>query len=183
MQTSRRHVLTLAAVWAQALAAAQSHQHASPSTAQAPYTLRFFTKPERETLLAVAAILIPADDRSGGAPAARVDEYIDFVVSHGSAELKRHWRDGLAMLARVDAADREKRLRELAKNEFAPETRDEGFFVLLKGAVVEAFYTSEEGIRKELAYQGLGFLREFPGCTHDKHETPANYRPRLRARS
>ena len=50
MQTSRRDVLTMAALWAQALTAAQSHRHAWPSTAQAPHTLRFFTKPERETV-------------------------------------------------------------------------------------------------------------------------------------
>ena len=54
---------------------------------------------------------------------------------------------------------------------------------MLKGAVAEGFYTSREGIQRELGYQGLGFLREFPGCAHDTHEAPADYKPRLMARS
>lgn len=183
MQTSRRELLAVAALWTHALEAAQSHQHIAAPASQASYAFRFFQKPERDLFRSLAAILIPAGDRSAGASGARVDEYADFVLSHGSPELKRRWRDGLEMLSRVAPASRELRLRELAKNEFAPETRDEEFFVLLKGAVVEAFYTSEEGIRKELGYQGRGFLREFPGCTHEEHETPASYRPLLQSRS
>ena len=183
MQTSRRDLLALAGLWTQALTAAQSHQHAATPSSQAAYTLRFLSKPERDTLVSAAAILIPAGDRSGGAAAARVDEYIDFVLSHAPAELQTRWREGLAVLTRVEAGARQTTLRSWAQNEFAPQTRDEEFFVLLKGAVTEAFYTSEEGIRKELGYQGLGFVREFPGCTHETHRAPANYTARLRARS
>lgn len=182
MQTSRRELLALAALWAEAVAAAQ-HQHAAPSNTQASYAHRFLTRSERETLVSVGSILIPADERSGGAAAARIDEYIDFVVSHGSADLQKRWREGLAMLGKIPSQSREGKLRELAVNEFSPKTRGEEFFVLLKGGVIEAFYTSEEGIKKELGYQGLGFVREFPGCTHGKHSVPEDYKPLLRTRS
>ena len=48
---------------------------------------------------------------------------------------------------------------------------------MVKGAVVESFYTSEEGINKELGYQGMAFLVNFDGCTHASHATPADYQP------
>ena len=51
------------------------------------------------------------------------------------------------------------------------------FFVLVKSAVVDAFYTSEEGINKELSYQGMKFLMNFEGCTHASHSVPESYRP------
>jgi hypothetical protein len=181
---SRREFLAVAALWSQAVAAAQhNHQAAQAASTNVTYRFAFFQPDERQTLNRLAAILIPADERSGGATAAHVDEYIDFVVSHGNADLKKRWRDGLAPFAKLDAAASEQRLRELAANEFAPKSAGDQFFILLKGAVAEGFYTSEEGIRKELAYQGLGFLREFPGCTHESHAIPEGYQPRLKMRT
>jgi hypothetical protein len=181
---SRREFLAVAALWSQAVAAAQhNHQAAQTASTKAAYNFVFFQPAERQTLNRLAAILIPADERSGGATAAHVDEYIDFVLSHGNADLQKRWRDGLRAFAKLDEAGSEKRLRELAANEFAPKSPDDQFFILLKGAVAEGFYTSEEGIRKELGYQGLGFLREFPGCTHESHAIPEGYQPRLKMRT
>jgi len=34
---------------------------------------------------------------------------------------------------------------------------------------VDAYYTSEIGLVKELRYQGNTYLQDFPGCTHEKH--------------
>jgi hypothetical protein len=185
MPSTRRGFLVAVALWRQALLVAQSHAHpASPPSA--PYRLAFFTIGEARVLAAVAGRIVPADERSGGATAAHVDEYIDFILSHGAADLQKFWRESLARIApRVDGRSPEEIdafLTELARNEFAPKNADDEFFIALKEAVVDGFYTSEEGVRKELGYLGNGFLHEFPGCTHATHVTPAGYRPLLKER-
>jgi Gluconate 2-dehydrogenase subunit 3 len=186
MPSSRREFLACLVLWRQALLVAQSHAHPAPTQA-APYRLAFFTASEARVLAALAARIVPADERSGGAAAARVEEYVDFILNHGSADLQRFWRESLARITpRVNGRSPEEIdvfLTELARNEFAPKNRDDAFFVALKEAVVDGFYTSEEGIRKELGYIGNAFLHEFPGCTHATHETPAGYRPLLKQRS
>ena len=82
----------------------------------------------------------------------------------------------------LSALEAEALLREAARAEFDPVTDDQEFFVLLKSAVVEGFYTSEEGIEKELGYQGMTFALEFPGCLHDNHPRPVDFQPALRQR-
>jgi hypothetical protein len=183
MQASRREFLALSVLWTEALEAAQSHLHQVQSVPVAAYQFTFFTQAERSSLGSLAGILIPADERSGGAKAARVDEYIDFVLTQAAAPLQKRWRDGLKSFANISGEQMNARLAQLARNEFAPHSKDDEFFILLKSAVVEGFYTSEEGINKELRYAGLGSLREFPGCTHTSHERPQGYRPMLRDRA
>lgn len=167
MPQSRRGflALALAASWERALhAAAQQTPPAVPS-------FRFFTAPELATVRRFAAVIVPADDRSGGAAAARVEEYTDFVLTHAEPALQTAWRRGLAQWSAEPAA-------ELLLSRLS--TANDRFFYLFRDAVTEAFYTSEEGILKELGYQGLAHLREFPGCTHESHPIPANYKPALR---
>lgn len=188
METTRRNFLAIAAtLWRQAALAAQRHVHNAPAPQNAPPRKpAFFTEAESELVARLAARIIPADERSGGAVAARLHEYIDFILSHGPGELQNLWRDGLERLAprlaRTPGPEIDVLLMELSRNEFAPSTPDEEFFVVLKSAVVEGFYTSEEGIRKELGYAGNTYVREFPGCRHQKHEPPADYRALLRSR-
>ncbi len=171
---TRRDLLTAAlALWADARLRAQHHA-GSPAPGGA-YRLQFFTAKEKDTVAALAARMIPATERSGGAAAARVWEYMDFVLAGAAAGLKSTWRQGLAGVADPGAW-----LEANSRHEFAPQTPAERFFVLFKSALVDAFYTSEEGIVKELGYLGNGALTEFPGCTHATHETPAGYQPRLR---
>jgi hypothetical protein len=179
MQFTRRTALELAlALWARA--EDQVHQHPAATPAD-PYTLQFFTSAEATTLKRYASVLIPPSERSGGAAASPVEQYIDRTLTAAAPSLQRAWRAGLAACARQK--DAEKFLTRLARNEFAPKSRDEQFFVLLKTAVTTAFYTSEEGILKELGYQGMGFLREFPGWQGEAFRTPADYQPLLRRRS
>lgn len=180
MRFSRRSALQLAlAAWARA--EDQAHQHTPPPSAAAAYQFRFLTPAEVFNLQRYAAVLIPASPRSGGAAAAKVEQYIDFVLSSAAPSLQRSWRAGLASFARMKNADAF--LSHLAPNEFSPRSRDEQFFVLFKSAVTTAFYTSEEGILKELGYQGMGFLREFPGYQGEAFTVPPGYKPLLRSRS
>lgn len=153
-------------MWQSGLARAQSA--ATPRAA-------FFAERERALVEKLAARIVPGDERSAGAVG--TGAYIGFVLSHAPAELQKIWRVALKRLGpRVDA-DVDALLVEISRNEFAPRTADERFFALLKGAVVDAFYTSEEGIRKELGYLGGGFVHGFAGCTHEAHAVPDGYKP------
>lgn len=167
------------ALWAKA--AEQAHSHGADGTKSAEYQFRFLSKAEVATIQRYAAIMIPAGDRSGGAAAARVETYFDHTLAIAAASLQRTWRAGLAEWGK--STKTQAVLDAAVKNEFAPRTRQDQFFVLFKTALTAAFYTSEEGIRKELGYQGMGFLREFPGYQGEEFRTPADYKPLLRARS
>jgi hypothetical protein len=57
------------------------------------------------------------------------------------------------------------------KPERAPESvtlRDH--FDRIKGWVVDAYYSSEAGL-KELGYSGQMFFPDFPNCTHPEHNS------------
>ena len=181
---SRRDFATVAAaLWAEAVASAQ-HQHQqaelAPQVAAAAAPV-FFTAAERAALDRLTALVVPADERSGGAGAATVTQYIETVVFHAQKPLQTAWRNGLRPY--LGAADPLALLTEASRNEFRPRTVAERFFVLLKDACVEGFYTSREGIVKELGYKGYTFLREFPGAEPAELRPPAGYQPLLRQRS
>jgi len=174
MPTRRK---TLAALWAAAVV--RAHEHAAPPAESAAYRFAVLNAREAASLRRLTAILIPADERSGGAPAAKVDEYVDHVLRFATAPVRKAWRDGLRRFAKKDEAA----LRVVAANEFQPRTPDERFFVMLKDAAVEGFYTSREGIEKELGYRGYTYLREFPLANMAEVKRPPDYRPMLRQRS
>ncbi len=178
---SRRDFATVAAaLWAEAVASAQQHHHElAPQVAAA--TPAFFTVKEREILYRLTDLIVPADERSGGAVAANVSQYIETVVFHAQKPLQTAWRTGLRPY--VGAADPLALLTAASKNEFRPRTSAERFFVMLKDACVDGFYTSREGIVKELGYKGYTFLREFPGAEPADLQAPAGYQPLLRQRS
>lgn len=180
MMYSRRTAIQLAlALWAKA--EEQAHQHPAPTASSSPYKLNFLTPAEVTTLNRYATIMIPPSGRSGGASAAKVETYIDHILSTAAPSLQRTWRAGLSTWAKAKDAD--STLAKLAANEFSPKSRDDQFFILFKSALTAAFYTSEEGILKELGYQGMAFLREFPGYQGEALRTPPDYKPLLRSRS
>ena len=128
------------------------------------------------TLEALVEAIIPADERSPGAKEARVADYVDLLLSETGDPLKQQWIDGLASLdaeavsrfsrpfARLSAQDAEMLLIDISRNELAPQTALEKFFVTTKNATIHGYYTSEIGIHKELRYQGNQPLPEFVGC-------------------
>jgi hypothetical protein len=143
--------------------------------------LKFFTPAQHRTVDMLAELIIPADDRSPGAKAARVADYIDFVLSESPVDAKKAWTDGLAAL---DAASTNRHgkpfadatteqqtalLTEAAKNEFNPTTPLETFFREAKTRTIFGYYTSKIGIHDELKYKGNQFLPEFVGCDHPEH--------------
>ena len=165
--------------------AAHDHMQHGAAGAKAdakPEPLKFFTEEENKTVSEMSERIIPADDHSPGAKAARVNEYIDLIVSVSPDEVKKSWRDGLAAVNKkskemfgkeFDAAteaDQIKLLTEISKNERSPQTTEERFFRTIKSATIDGYYTSEIGIHKELKYRGNTYLKEFVGCTHPEHQ-------------
>lgn len=161
-----------------------SHHHPSAQAA-APaenQPLKFFSEEENRTVIEMSERIIPADDHSPGAKAARVSEYIDLVVSESPQATRQTWRDGLASINKMsserfgkpfaDASVEQQTelLKEISRNERSPQTTEERFFRTIKYAAIDGYYTSEIGIKQELQYKGNSFLKEFTGCTHPEHQ-------------
>ncbi len=146
------------------------------------YRPAYFTPAQMETLAALSETIIPADEHSPGAQAARVPEYIDTVVSAGNSELKELWSRGIeAMDALARAASgkpfsecspvaQDAMLQQLADHEEKPVALEQRFFVTLKRATVNGYYTSSIGIHQDLEYQGNQMVHEFAGCAHEDHK-------------
>jgi len=148
---------------------------------QAPPKLAFLTATQYTTVDALAEAIIPADDHSPGARAARVADYIDLLLSESDEPTERSWTAGLALLdaeararftapfAQLNAEQAEALLTTISRNEASPRTPLEEFFRMTKEATIRGYYTSEIGIQKELEYKGNRILAEFVGCTHPEH--------------
>jgi hypothetical protein len=159
-------------------------------TGAAP-SLEALTAEQYATLEALTEAIIPADERSPGAKAARVADYIDLLLSEADDTRRQQWTEGLAALdadaaarfgkpfVELDAAQVEAVLTDASKNEKAPALQKdqrsalEVFFVTAKQATIQGYYTSEIGIHQELEYKGNKVLLEFVGCqTVDGKDCP-----------
>jgi hypothetical protein len=147
--------------------------------------LKVLSRPQFETLEVLAEAIIPTDDQSPGAKQARVADYIDLLLSEVERELTLQWFGGLAALdaeamsrfrspfSRLGAGQVDAILQIISRNETAPQTALETFFVMAKQATIRGYYTSNIGIHQELRYKGNQFLREFVGCqTEDGKDCP-----------
>jgi hypothetical protein len=147
---------------------------AAQAATSAPRT--FFTPEELALVDELSELIIPTDAHSPGARAARVAAYIDSRLAEAWEEQDRiDWRDGLKgvdQLARDSGgktfmqSSGEQRiavLTRMAQNEKEPKQPEELFFAKLKARVVDAYYTSEIGIKQEMEYKGNSYLTEFVG--------------------
>lgn len=160
-----------------------THLH-SVQQATAPaatYAPKFFKPDQMEALGELVEIMIPTDDHSPGAKAARVHEYIDEVIFDAPAGEKDMWTQGLATLDNMAQRDHGKAfllcvpeqqlalVEAISHNEERPQTLEDRFFKALKNATVNGYYTSAIGIHQDMQYVGNDYLSEFPGCTHPEH--------------
>jgi len=155
---------------------------ASPAADLATHQPKFFRPEQIRTLEALSETIIPADEHSPGAKAARVWEYIDEIVADADKGTKDLWTQGLASLNGMAeqehgknfedcTADQQVALVErMSRNEDVPTRPEERFFVTAKRATIDGYYTSAIGIHQDLQYQGNTALAEFPGCTHPEHK-------------
>jgi hypothetical protein len=162
-------------------AAPACHAASQAAVPAAPYVPRFFNDLLMRTIAALTETIIPADPHSPGAKAAKVNEYIDFIVAETPRPKGKEWTDGLNEIDRLakaqfgkpfadcDTSSQIALLESISRNEEHPTNLAEGFFVTVKRATIDGYYTSEIGIHQDLQYQGNTFLSEFPGCTHPSH--------------
>lgn len=166
-----------------ALAAEHLAHPLRPSPAAAPaYTPKFFDAGQMESLAALAETIIPTDEHSPGARAARVHEFIDEIVAIADDAQKVLWRDGLGAVEKLAQAECGKKfaqcaatqqvalLEKISGNEEHPSRLEEKFFVAIKNATIDGYYNSAIGIHQDLQYQGNTAVAEFEGCTHPEHK-------------
>jgi gluconate 2-dehydrogenase gamma chain len=128
---------------------------------------KFFTQEEFALVDELTEMIIPADEKSGGARAAQVAAFIDGTLAEAFERSERDtWRQGLA---RVNAIANEMHgavflkctvpqrvavLTRMAANEKHPSKVEERFFRDLKTATVRGYYTSKIGIHDDMGYLG-----------------------------
>ena len=124
----------------------------------------------------LAEMIIPADEHSPGARAARVAPYLDGRFAETfEDEPKRDWHEGLARInvlsqemhgqpfMQATSEQRLALLTRISKNEEKPELPEEHFFLMLKASTAHTYYTSKIGIHQEMEYKGNIVLQEFAG--------------------
>jgi hypothetical protein len=142
---------------------------------------KFFSAQEMNLLSALTEAILPADEHSPGALAAGVPAYIDTIVSESGEDLKQSWSQGLEAIEALSKAacgapfagctpvQQIEILEKIAANEDRPVTRAEQFFLELKRATIDGYYTSAIGIHQDLEYQGNQMVHDFKGCQHEEH--------------
>lgn len=157
----------------------------SASGAAAQHPTSFFSMDQKATVSALADLIIPADEVSLGAKGAGVEDYVDFVVANASREDQQAWVDGLRVLDEASrtkfgsefralpAGQQEQLLAEIAGEEASPRTGAGRFFVRVKRAVAEGFYTSKIGLQEDLKYQGNSYVEGPATCQEQFATGPA----------
>jgi hypothetical protein len=181
MPTSRRNVLkTIASAAAVSPLAGQHEHHAANefvqiSAAKLAYKPKFFPETQFATLQVLVDLIIPRTDTPGAADAG-AHRIIDANVSRSKAQ-QAAWRDGLQWL---DTQTKKKRFSSIPQDDqvailtaasSGSDPRGNNFFTLLKGATVDAYYSTQEGLKTELGWNANTFLSEFKGCTHKEHQS------------
>jgi hypothetical protein len=121
-------------------------------------------------------LIIPTDDHSPGARAAKVAAYIEARLAEAWDQQDRtDWREGLRLIEQVShettgkpfmqssADERLAILTQMAQDEGKPQTPEGVFFAKVKSRVVHAYYTSQIGIKQDMEYKGNSYLTEFVG--------------------
>ena len=130
---------------------------------------KFFTPEEFALVDELTELIIPADEKSGGARAAKVAEFIDRTLAEAFEQAEReHWRQGLK---RVDSIASEMHGASFLQCSAAQRTAvlarmeiKEPFFKELKALTIRGYYTSRIGIHDDLDYRGNSWQRgEYAG--------------------
>jgi hypothetical protein len=174
-RVTRREAVKLAAGAVVAAPMLKDMLQAAPKQAAGKAPL-FFTRDEFALVDELTEIIIPTDEHSPGARAAKCAEYIDSRLSEAfEDEPRRLWREGLKA---VEALSREMHgkafmqsspdervavVARMAANEQNLQKAEEKFFAELKARTAHAYYTSQIGLRQELEYKGNSYQRQYAG--------------------
>jgi hypothetical protein len=162
-------------------AAAMAHQmvHKEKAASLAgKYTPKYFSPHQYETLTTLCDMIIPKDEKSGGAVEAGAPEFIDLLTSENE-DYQLEFGGGLMWLDNLCAdryqltflgssPEQKKEVLDLIayrKNAKADPSLGQGveFFKNLRRLTCDGFYTSKIGI-EDLQYIGNTALAEWPGC-------------------
>lgn len=187
MSMNRRQLLQLLGsaplaagfAWTEAEASEASRLARRARQDGAAFAPQFFTPVEYAAVVVLADLIIPADERSGGASDAGVPEFIDFMMVDQPAR-QVPMRGGLAWLDQesnarfaktfVAASDAERRqvLDDISGLEPAREDQSHGvaFFRSFRDLTATGFWTSRIGI-DDLQYIGNTLVPEWNGCPED----------------
>jgi hypothetical protein len=178
--------------WAEALTAfAADHAHAVQRQRAAappgPWKPKVLTRGQNLTVIALTELIIPQTE-TAGAKAAKVNEFIDFVLNDAKPDERKRFADGLAWIDARSAKDFGKPfvgaspeqqvslLQSIAAapaaeaGQSAPDKTGADFFLAIKSLTITGYYTSEVGLREELGDDGTMAFAEFKGCTHAEHQ-------------
>jgi gluconate 2-dehydrogenase gamma chain len=138
---------------------------------------KFFTPGEYALVDELTEIIIPADEKSGGARAAKVADFIDANLAEAfEREERDRWRKGLKQVNSIAAAMHGAPFLECSPAQrTAVLTRmepKEHFFEELKTLTIKGYYTSKIGIHDDLDYRGNTYQRDeyagyLPGDTFE----------------
>jgi hypothetical protein len=176
----RRLALALTAAGTLDRVSAQEVHHlaleAQAATGGGPYTPKTFSAHEYRTLERLTDLIIPVENGKPGALAAGAAAWIDLISSENE-QLKGIYRNGFTWLDRAmkpDAADfvsatpaQQTTLLDAVayRRNASPElTPGIDFFTWVRRMTVDAFYTSEIGI-KDIDYRGNSPQASYPAPT------------------
>ena len=146
------------------------HKHEGMVNIKPPavYRPKFFNAEEFETMAVLVDLIIPRTD-TPGARDANAHRMIDSTVRPAQQAV---WREGLKWIAgqRFTRLPQEQQIAILQKASTEKDTAGGRFFRLLKGATIDAYYSTREGLVQELGWNFNTFLPEFKGCTHSEHQ-------------
>jgi gluconate 2-dehydrogenase gamma chain len=179
---TRRQLLEVAAGAVVAVPLVAAASAASAAEVEAAVVVpSFLTAPELTLVDELTEMIIPTDEHSPGARAAKVAAYIDARLAEAFDKgVRTRWRAGLqAIDAAAKAAhghafmrctpdERLAILTKIAEGEPNPQTPVERFFVELKQMTVKGYYSSEIGIHKEMEYKGNTLQEEYSGIDVSK---------------
>jgi hypothetical protein len=138
---------------------------------------RFFTPAQHTLVEELSETIMPTDNHSGGAKAAKVADYIEQLVRESLDDnQKSTWREGLRLIdlmsqhyngkSFVDSSAEERItvLTVLSDNDHMTDLPEVRFFRQLKHLTIQGYYTSKIGIHDELEYKGNRMLAQYVGC-------------------
>ena len=142
----------------------------------APYEPKHFSAHEWDTVRLLVDLIIPKDDRSGGATDAGVPEFMDFMLGD-DPDLVTPIRGGLAWLdhecddrwtktfVACSDAERTALLDDIAWPKKAKPQHAAGvaFFNSFRDLTASGFFSSKLGVQ-DLRYIGNTFVAEWKGC-------------------
>ena len=180
MQLITSAPLAAVIVWTPADAeAAQSQAQAARSQAadrRTAFQPKFFSRHEYATVIVLADLIIPKDERSGSASDAGVPEFMDFMMID-QPERQTAMRGGLALIDHLTNSRFDKRFLECvdserrqlldeiaypakAARELAPAV---AFFSSFRDLTASGFWSSRMGV-EDLRYLGNRPVAEWKGC-------------------